>query len=156
MNLLAYTLPSMSDDEAATAILAAVATHELPLSALHPLVLSYVVGYRRHEVRSAEREARLPAPRKSFPGADKLLDELRDRDATPNWRKLVTQSFRVIRGGNVVTWGQATVAEHLARAEALCFQGRAIASTAKLHRQAAEQLTAAHVSCLDDLLEVAA
>lgn len=156
----------MTDDEAASAVLAAVKSRALPLVALHPMVAHYIASVRRRGVRDAEREVRSiaprplvqirPAARRTFAGATELQKQVAAERSSHDWKLLLNRSFTITRGGKVVTWGEATIAEHLERAEALERQGESIAHTASMHREAVRDCRAAGVDALRFLPDVAA
>lgn len=130
-----------------------------------------VSNWRRNRVRSVEHQVNgqpLPeAPPEASPTTSRpepSMDASAEPPAEPpkvdsdparsdplgGWRELLTKGVSVPKKG-YLTWGQMTVADHVARIRMLASQRRGIDVTIRLHEDAIEAITEAGVSCLDDL-----
>jgi hypothetical protein len=84
------------------------------------------------------------------------FSETQEEAAEPMSRTAFLQSGFSIGGGRHVTWGEATVEDHLARIAYLETFRTGIARTIAKHEQAVADITAAGVRCLAELEAVAA
>jgi hypothetical protein len=109
------------------------------LAVLTPLVRSEVVRLRRHRVRQLEDTA--------FAGAKNDLDALCELQHRP---------FLDVISHRMITWGEATRKQHLARARWLRnSQIRPKMQTVARHETAARMISERHVQCLAELPEFA-
>jgi hypothetical protein len=119
---------------------AAAVTDDLKLTArqrehLYPLILAEVMRRQRHLARRVERRTL----RRGRPVGQ------RSERAT-----LLAQSMQ-LSDGRTVTWGEATVEDHLMRIDDLTKYRDGVQKTIDLHMAAVEQLRASGCRCLNDL-----
>lgn len=114
---------------------------------LLPVVVAAVNNLRRTQVRSAEsavfNKSRRPV---AVTGTPPLGSDIRAL------RALLSKSFRVDKGADLVSWGKATAAQHRQRATALRNQARGVQETAGRHETAAQLIDDTGTSCLEEAL----
>lgn len=113
----------------------------LARAVLYPLVLAHVDAVLRTRVRITEAEV-IPSIRKH--GARVFRPAL-DRKA------MYLRMKFALGDGTEVTWGDATVDQHLARIAMLERQVAGVSQTIERHRYAVDAIRKAGVSCLADL-----
>lgn len=106
--------------------------------AIRDAVISEVRLQRRYETRSIEHSGGTPA------------------DSTKGRRDLLDQSFFVSPERGYVTWGDATIDDHLTRAAFLRHQAAGTIATAEKHERTVKLLRAKSAKCLYELSQDAA
>lgn len=106
------------------------------IGVLHPLALARAKMRARAKTRRVEQAAASGSP-----------------DAR---RRLVSEKFALPDTGEWVSWGEATSEQHRARAGWLRDHADRTLATATRHEQAADDIDAAGVTCLNDLIDGAA
>ncbi len=112
-----------------------------------PLVTQAVDIERRRATRHGEERAFTPSARRpvTVTGGQFEPDIAR-------LRTLLHQKFKVDRGGDEVTWGEATAPQHRSRAAALRKHIEGTARTVAYHDWSAAKIEAAGAVCLADVL----
>jgi hypothetical protein len=104
--------------------------------------------HRERQMKSEETQRRLRADMEAAIAQWK-------QEVIVEWsRELLSATFTI--DGQTVTWGEATVAQHEARAESLTKQAVGTVETAAMHMKAVDRLKAAAAQTLNDVEEVAA
>ena len=138
-------------DAARRAIRKAFATKQTDL--LVPAVAKAISDIWREAVREPERRVFGAGPRigRVLVDAATLLEQSSALAADPDLALLLTCTFHVTRGGQVVTWGDATRDQHEMRAAFLDDMAAATVETANRHRRAVKVLAEAGVDTLNEL-----
>jgi hypothetical protein len=107
------------------------------------------------ERKHAERQAKSDETQRRLRADMEAAIAQWKQDVIIEWStELLSSTFMV--EGQSVSWGDATVAQHEARAESLTKQAVGTVETAAMHMKAVERLRAAAVQTLNDVEKVAA
>jgi outer membrane protein TolC len=120
---------------------------------LAPLLVDHLAGMQRHRTRETEREAFRTLMDREYPEPINMPD-IPAGTASMTLSRLAEERF-VLGDGTVVDWLQATIDDHLARISYLrAIQARynqGVNATVDRHQTAIDAITAAGVTCLDEL-----
>ncbi len=134
-DIVADVAPEADPDEAATEIVASLlpADRDRLFAAL---LAKFITDLRPRTRKPADRTCGLPD---------------RDRESRPDARGEIAKSSFALPDGRLVRWVDATVADHVARAEWCEAKASTLRGEADRHWDAARRITDAGVSCLGDL-----
>lgn len=142
--------PDIDEATAAAAILRRLKVPALAARLLAPAVAQWLLKERRFAVRKVEQASWRGG--RSLANAESLLARIHAEQDLGDLLPLLVCTFRVERGGEVVTWGEATAVQHRQRADALRRHAADTLATADRHERAAAILDEASATCLSDLI----